>query len=213
MKQIASLLIGVFFVVSCGKNKEEQMLYNYQQENAKALNFNLDDLNFEIKKIEKVADITASDTIKELKKELAGIWTKKPKQSLIDTISFSYLKDVLNDAINKQDTLYKAYQESVMTAIRIGDVAYKYESKRKRDNALDEKLSYQKTLSKVNSLEKYHRQLSKKPDSVLSSKYVASYTQNNPMLGNAKQTFDKVFYTDSKQTRFIKSEPLNPETE
>ena len=206
MKKITLLLIGTVFMVSCGKNKEEQMLYDYQQKNAKVLNFDLKDLNFKIQKIEKVADINASDTLKVLKRELATYWTKNPEQSLIDTLSFKYVKDILNKSITQQDTLYKSYQELVLSAIRRNAFSDKLRYKRERDNAMDEKLSNEKRLIKIKSLEKYYNQLSENQDSILSSKYKATYSQNNPMLGNTKQTFDKIFYTNSAQTEFIKSE-------
>lgn len=208
MKKITLLLIGVTFMVSCGNNKEEQMLYDYQQKNVKALNFDLKDLEYNVQEIEKVTDITAADSIKHLKQELSEFWTKNPEQSLVDTLSFQYVKKVLNESITQQDTLYKLYQESVLTAIRIDDYSYELESKRKRDDAMDEMFSYKKTLSEVESLEKYYNKLSEKPDSILSSKYKAIYSLKNPMLGNTKQTFDKIFYTNSEQTVFVKEEKL-----
>jgi hypothetical protein len=206
MKNITLLLIGATLIVSCGNNKEEQMLYDYQQKNVKTLNFDLKDLDFEIQNIEKISDITAADSIKLLKQELAEYWTKNPEQTLIDTLSFSYVKNVLNESIIQQDTLYKLYQESVLTAIRINDFSYELDSKRKRDKAMDDMLSYKKTLSEVESLEKYFNKLSEKPDLILSSKYKANYSLINPMIGSTKQTFEKEFYTNSTQTEFVKEE-------
>ena len=211
MKKITLLLIGAILITSCGRNKEEQMLYDYQQKNAKALNFDLEDLNFEIKKIEKISDIKASDSLKFLKTELAEYWMKNPEQSLIDTLSFKYVKDVLNKSITQNDTLYKSYQELVLSSIRRSSISSEYKYKRERDKALDNKLSNQKSLLKIESLEKYYNQLSEKPDSILSSKFNANYSQNNPVLGNTKQTFEKIFYTNSEQTEFVKSESNSEE--
>jgi hypothetical protein len=211
MKKITLLLIGTFLIVSCGKNKEEQMLYDYQQKNAKSLNFELEDLDFKIDKVEKVADIKASDSLKVLKEKLAEFWSKNPEQSLIDTLSFNYVKDVLNKSITQQDTLSKSYQELVLSAIRRNDISSEYSYKRERDKAMDEKLSNQKTLVEIKSLEKYYNMLANKPDSILSSKFTAKYSQNNPLLGNTKQTFEKTFYTNSKQTEFMKSESTEKE--
>ncbi|WP_373496782.1 hypothetical protein [Aquiflexum sp.] len=205
MKKITLLLMTVL-IYSCGNNKEEQMLYDYQQKNVKSMNFDLKDLDYKVQEIEKVTDITAADSLKHLKYELAEFWKKNPEQSLVDTLSFQYVKNVLNESITQQDTLYKLYQESVLTAIRIDDYSYELESKRKRDDAMDEMFSYKKTLSDVESLEKYFNKLSEKPDSILSSKYKAIYSLKNPMLGNTKQTFDKIFYTNSEQTAFVKEE-------
>ena len=211
MKKITLLLLVATLIVSCGKNKGEQMLYDYQQNNVKALNFDIEDLNFEIKKVEKVNDIKASDSLKILKKEFADYWKKDAEQSLVDTLSFKYVKSVLNETITQKDTLYKLYQESVLTAIRIDDFSYKIESKRKRDKAMDEMFSYKKTLLEVETLEKYYNKLSEKPDSILSSKYKANYSLKNPMLGNTKQTFEKIYYTNASQTEFTKEEDKNIE--
>jgi hypothetical protein len=206
MKKYILLLLVATLIVSCGKNKREQMLYDYQQQNVKSLNFDLADLDFKIQKIEKVSDIKVADSLKHLKKEFSEYWEKDAEQSLVDTLSFTYVKSVLNEAIAHQDTLYKLYQESVLTAIRLDDYSYRLESKRKRDKAIDEMTSYRKTLGKVESIEKYYNKLSEKPDSILSSKYKAKYSLNNPIMGNAKQTFDKIFYTNASQTEFIKEE-------
>jgi len=211
MKRITLLLIMTALFVSCGKNKGEQMLYDYQQNNVKALNFDLADLDFEIKSVEKVKDITAKDSLGELKKEFAQYWEKDAEQSLVDTLSFKYVKSVLNETITQKDTLYKLYQEAVLTAIRIDDFSYELDSKRKRDDAMDEMFSYKKTLSEVETIEKYYNKLAQKPDSILSTKYKANYSLKNPMLGNTKQTFEKIFYTNSLQTEFIKEEETSKE--
>ncbi len=208
MKKVTLLLIGTILIVSCGKNKEEQMLYDFQQKNAKVLNFDLDDLDFRIISIEKVADIKSSDSMKVLKQKLAEYWMKKPKQTLIDTISFKYVKDVLDKLITQQDTLYKGYQELVMSAIRRGDISSEYKYKRERKKIMKEKLSNQKTLVEIENLEKLYTQLAVNPDSIIASKFKAKYSQKNPLLGNAKQTFEKIFYTNSQQTEFVKSESV-----
>jgi len=193
---------------SCGNNKEEQMLYDYQQKNVKTLNFDLKDLDYNVQEIKKVADITAADSIKHLKQELAEYWTKNPDQSLMDTLSFQYVKTVLNNSISHQDTLQKLYQSAVLTAIKIDDYSYEVESKRKRDRAIDDMFDYKETLSNVEKLEERYNELSKQPEAILSTKYKAIYSLKNPLLGNTKQTFDKFFYTNKAQTRFIKEETI-----
>ena len=153
MKKITLLLIGATILVSCGNSKEEQMLYDYQQKNVKSLNFDLKDLDYNAQKVEKVADITAKDSMKILKKEFAEFWKKNPEQSLVDTLSFQYVKNVLNENITQQDTLQKLYQKAVLTAIKIDDYSYRLESERKRDKAIDEMYDYKETLSKIEKLE------------------------------------------------------------
>lgn len=211
MKKITLLLIGATVLVSCGNSKEEQMLYDYQQKNVKSLNFDLKDLDYNAQKVEKVADITAKDSMKILKKEFAEFWKKNPEQSLVDTLSFQYVKNVLNENITQQDTLQKLYQKAVLTAIKIDDYSYRLESERKRDKAIDEMYDYKETLSKIEKLETRYDDYAKNPDDVLSTKYKALYSLKNPMLRNTKQTFDKYFYTNKTQTEFIKEESTTEE--
>ncbi len=209
MKKVTLLLIiETILIVSCGKNKEEQMLYDYQQKNAKVLNFDLDDLDFKIISVEKVADIKSSDSMKVLKQKLAVYLKREPKQTLIDTLSFKHVKDILDKLITQQDTLYKGYQKLVLSAIRRGDISSEYKYKSERKKIMKEKLSNQKTLVEIENLEKLYTQLAVNPDSILASKFRVKYSQKNPLLGNAKQTFEKIFYTNSQQTEFVKSESV-----
>lgn len=204
---IVSLLALLLY--SCSNSKEEQMLYEFQQKNVGSMNFDLKDLDYKVKKIEKVDDITAKDSMGHLKLELAKYWTKNPEQALVDTISFEYVKNVLNKSIAQQDTLHKLYSESVLTAIRLDNYSYEYESKRKRDNALQERTEYQEMILNVKALEQKYDKLAKEPEAILSAKYKAAYSYNNPMLSNARQTFEKHFYTNREQTKFIKQEAIN----
>ena len=206
MKNIILLLLASTFMVSCGKNKSEQMLYDYQQKNVKALNFVLEDLDFKIIKVEKVIDITATDSIKYLKKKLAEFLTKNPEQALIDTLSFKYMKSALNLGIEVGQNLVEIHQKSVMFGIQYDDYSWEMRSKRERDQAIEQVISYKTTLFEVETLEKYYDKLSKKPDSILSTKYKTNYSLKNPMLGNIKQTFEKIYYTNASQTKFIKEE-------
>lgn len=187
------------------------MLYDYQQKNVKSLNFDLKDLDYKVQEIEKVTDITAANSIRYLKQELAEYWSKNPEQSLVDTLSFKYVKSILNESITQKDTLQKLYQEAVLTTIKIDDYSYELESKRKRDKAIDEMYDYKETLLNVEKLEGRFNELSKQPDAILSTKYKAVYSLKNPMLGNTKQTFDKIFYTNKAQTEFIKAEEIEKE--
>lgn len=204
MKKVLYILILTFIFTSCGKSNGEKMLYDYQQKNAKSMNFDLKDLDFKIEKIEKIANIKASDSAKLLKNDLAELWSENPEQVLIDTLSFGYVKNILSKSIEQNDTLYKLYQESVLKAIKFDDFSWELESKNKRDNALDEKYSLMKTLANVEFIENKFNLYSKKPDSILSVKYFANYSLINPMLSDTKQTFEKFFYTNPTQTEFIK---------
>ena len=210
MKKI-TIILSTVLLFSCGNNKEEQMLYDYQQKNVKSLNFDLKDLDYNAQKVEKVTDITAKDSMKILKREFAEFWKKNPEQSLVDSLSFQYVKNVLNERITQQDTLRKLYQYAVLTAIEIDDYYYRLESERKRDKAINEMYDYIETLSEVEKLETRYNEYGKNPNEILSTKYKANYSFKNPMLGNAKQTFEKYFYTNKGQTEFIKEESTTEE--
>ena len=211
MREVTLLLIGATILVSCGNNKEEQMLYDYQQKNVKSMNFDLKDLDYKVQEIKKVTDITAADSTKHIKQELAEFWTKNPEQSLVDTLSFQYIKSVLNKNITQQDTLLKLYQSAVLTAIKIDNYSYELESKRKRDKAIDDLYKYKETFMDIEKLEGRYNQLSKQPESILSTKYKAIYSLKNPMLGNTKQTFEKTFFTNASQTKFVIEEEIDKE--
>jgi hypothetical protein len=203
------LSLITLFLISCGKSPAEQMLYDYQQKNVGALNFDLNDLDFQIIKIEKVGEVTASDSMAVLKKELAELWKDNPEQSLIDTLSFVYAMEALSGLVNNYERLFELSQEMVLLAIRLDDYADKFEYTRQRDSAIVQMVQYQSELRKISRLEEYYNRLVINPDSVLSVKYRANYALRNPILGNARQVFNKVFYTNQSQTEFIKEETLD----
>jgi|SRR5690625_212001 len=208
MRKLLLLLI-TFTLISCGKSKEELMLYDYQQKNARSLNFDIKDLDFKVLNIEKVKDVKAADSATYFKEQFAKYWQKNPDETLIDTLSFSYVKNILDESIAYKDTLIDLYNERVLNAIRRGDYYQELESERKYDQEMEEKQSLTKTLSEISILEYKYNNLSKNPDSILSTKYRASYSMKNPLLSDIKQTFDAYFYTDNAQERFIKKEDLN----
>src|SRR5690554_2059274 len=63
MKKITLFLLGATFLISCGKSKEEQLIADYAQTMGDAKM----DLNFKMKNLEKVEDITAKDSLEILK--------------------------------------------------------------------------------------------------------------------------------------------------
>lgn len=142
IKKIILLIFGTIFLISCGKSREKQMLYDYQQESFG----DLDNLDLKVQNIDKVGDIKASDSMKVLKRELGDYWTKNPEQTLADTLGFNYVKELLNETIDDKDTMSKLYQKAMITGMEIKNPSYERDAERKRDEALDEKVFYQKTL-------------------------------------------------------------------
>lgn len=184
------------------------MLYEYQQKNVGVLNFDLKDLEFKILTVERVDEVKAADSARYFKKEFAKYWQKNPDETLIDTLSFGYVKNILDKSIEQQDTLIKLYQEGVLVGIKVRDYSYEYESERKRDKAMDEKYSLKETLSEIKMLEYQYNKHASNPDSVLSTKYRARYSMLNPLISDIRQTFDAYFYTDNTQSKFVKEEAV-----
>jgi len=191
MKTITLFLLTIL-TISCGNNKEEQMLYDFQSNNIKEiLNTDLKELDFKINSIEKIGEIKSSDSLLFLKNKLALLWfgddaTEKEK----DTLSYDFVIKELDSSINY-------YNSIILSGIKVGNEFMNYdEYKDKRDNATDAK--YKTMMWKYKAIF-----YSEKPDSILSVKYKANYSIMNPML-NVKQTFDKIYYTDASRMKFIK---------
>lgn len=211
MKNIVLLFLGAILLVSCGKSEGEQMLYDYQQNNVKALNFDLKDLDFKIEQVESIGNVLSIDSANYCKQELAEFWDTDASQTLIDTLSFSYVKSKVEGVIAMQDTLADIYQKSVILAIQLDDYSMESRAKRNRDAAIKKGTEFEFSLLKVERIEEEYNKFSAQPDSVLSTKYRAIYSLKNPMLSNVKQTFDKIFYTNAAQTKFIKEETFEEE--
>lgn len=181
-------------LVSCGKSKGEQMLYDYQQESVKSgLNMNVEDLELEIKEVKEVEQITAADSAKVYKEKLVHLWLgEDANREEADTLTYEYV-------ITELDTLKNRYQEIILANIRADRSYANYEWKEKRDNMID-------AYSDAVFWKMVNDAYLKKPDSVLSVKYQGTYSIKNPLLNNNKQTFDKYFYSDPKNEKFIKEE-------
>lgn len=197
MKKLLLISITTLLLTSCGKSKEEQMLYDYQANNAKeGLNMNVEDLNLEIEEVKKVKEIKASDSIKFYKDKLSVLWNgDDASEKERDTLSYDFV-------ITQLDTLKSRYQQMIILNIKADKAYENYEWESKRDNAID---AYVDAASWKSVNDAYL----KDPDSILSIKYKASYSINNPMLNNAKQSFSKFYYTDASNEEFIKEESID----
>ncbi|WP_145993543.1 hypothetical protein [Tenacibaculum dicentrarchi] len=194
MKKITLLLLTIM-TISCGNNKEEQMLYDYQSKGIKKMfNTNLKELDFKINSVEKVLDIKSSDSLIFFKNKLSILWLgKNADQKKKDTLTFEYV-------IKELDTLVNTYQSIIISNIRLGNKYKNYEYKEKRNKYIDSKVN-------AESWKRKSELYSKNPDSILSNKYKANYSITNPIL-KVKQTFDKFYYTNATQTKFIFEEKI-----
>ncbi|WP_271335285.1 hypothetical protein [Flavobacterium azizsancarii] len=191
MKKI-TLLLGIFLIASCSKSKEEKMLYEYQKAKATSINFNINDLDFNIKSLDKLNDVKAKDSMAFFKNKLIEYYKTTDKEK--ETVSFEYV-------INQLDTLINSYQKLILLRAKGGRSYLNYEDKENRNKFIKEKVY-------VESWKEQYDKYSKNPEVILSSKYKANYTILNPVMNNAKQTFEKFFFTNSSQTKFVEEENI-----
>ncbi|MFH6957760.1 hypothetical protein ACHRV1_10155 [Flavobacterium aquidurense] len=187
-----TLLLGILLIASCGKSKEEKMLYEYQKAKARSINFNIDDLNFNIKSLDKLNDIKAKDSMAFFQNKLVEYYKTTDKEK--EAISFEYV-------ISQLDTLINSYQELILLRAKAGKSYLNYDDKENRNKFIKEKVY-------VENWKEQYDKYKKNPEVVLSSKYKANYTILNPVMNNAKQTFEKFFFTNSSQTQFIGEENI-----
>lgn len=207
MKKQLLIILSASFLISCN-NKEKNMLKEYQQENASALNINIDDLDFKVESIKKIKDITSSDSSKIVKQELVKLWGSEFIDKTKDSITFEYVIKELEKSVDKSQKLYDTSHELVLSSISEGDYIGEYNSKDTRDKASDVLLEFRVLLGQANELNKIYTEYKNDKDKVLSVKYEATYSMKNPMLGNVKQTFHKYFYSDRNNEKFLFDENI-----
>jgi hypothetical protein len=194
MKKVSFLLL-IALTFSCGKDKGSQMLYDYNSDIIKEMfSTNLEELDFKVNSIEKIGEIKSSDSIKILKEKLVLTWfgedaTQKEK----DTLSFEFVT-------NKLESLTDKYQEIILSNISLDEDYKNYEYTEKRDKNILLTVNIRSWKNKFDSY-------SKKPDSILSVKYNATYSLTNPLL-KIKQTHNNIYYTNAEQTKFIELEKV-----
>jgi hypothetical protein len=193
MKKITLLLIATTLILSCTKNKEEQILYEYQKQKLANINFNINDLDFNIESLTKINEIKSKDSMAFFKNKLITYYKTSDKEK--ETITFDYV-------IKQLDTLINSYQELILLRAKAGNSYLNYEDKESRNKFIEEKVH-------VESWKAQYNEYNKNPELILSTKYQAKYTILNPLMGNAKQTFEKYFYTNANQTKFIKETTTN----
>jgi len=204
MKKLVIVIVSVS-LFSCGYNKEEKMLFDYQQENVGSMNFNLKDLNFKIEKIEKVLDITSKDSMQYFKKQYANMWEKDLSEISVDTLTFDYVNNALNEAISMAQKNKDSYKE----LMNITNDSYKlYDYSKEVEKFTNSEYEFKTLLLNFEKIEKSYNDYAVDPEAILSTKYKAQYSLNNPLLGNTKQNFNKFFYTNKSQTAFILDEDI-----
>jgi hypothetical protein len=124
MKKITLLLALSILLISCGKSKEEQMIYDFQNNiSLKKISVDLKDTDFKIISIEKVKNIIANDSLK-IKKKYLKKETIKVIASVESNIEFYKSVGENTDKFNESLKQYKnnnyknTYLESTFNLIQ-----------------------------------------------------------------------------------------------
>lgn len=200
MKKITLLTAFLITLISCGYSPEEQMLFDYlNNASMKTLKVNINDLDFKIISLEKVKDISASDSLEIVQKYFDEKKNKKIGQ--------------FEDEI-KRDEIRIAKNEELIRSINVNDVTKTVQEWVDKDKVNIER--NQKNIELYNGdckgtflepvLVKINNYKSE-PNKILSVKYKANYSMNNPLM-KVKQTFNKYYYSNSENTIFIKEEEI-----
>ncbi len=196
MKKITLLLLGATLMLSCGKSKEEQLIADYAQTLGDAKM----DLNFKMKNLEKVEDITAKDSLEILK----SYFTKKKANKISE----------FQDGINyNKENLDKNTKELAETNPNHSSLVELYE--RYINEAKSEIERYEQNIKLYEgdcqgtflepvliSIKDYE----KRGDEILVSKFKANFTMNNPLLNNTKQEITRTYYLDGDRTKVLSTE-------
>ncbi|WP_347375142.1 hypothetical protein [Aequorivita sp. Q41] len=196
MKKITLLLLGATLMLSCGKSKEEQLIADYAQTLGDAKM----DLNFKMKNLEKVEDITAKDSLEILK----SYFTEKKANKISE----------FQDGINyNKENLDKHTKELAETNPNHSSLVELYE--RYINEAKSEIERYEQNIKLYEgdcqgtflepvliSIKDYE----KRGDEILVSKFKANFTMNNPLLNNTKQEITRTYYLDGDRTKVLSTE-------
>ncbi len=195
------LILAVFFM-SCEKSQEEKLIATHVQTIGDAKM----DLNFDLKNLDKVRDITAKDSLDILKPEFEEKRTEKLSQlnaSLEDSTMIEFYQEQIEKY--KTDPLYS------------GEI-FEGSIERFESSLSEEKESKERTKEIINTYETdckgtflepiYNRinQYEQTPDKILATEYKVNYSIENPMLNNEKQEFDKIFIINGERTKVLFTE-------
>lgn len=195
MIKITPLFLLIFIVLfgSCEKSQEEQLISNYEQTigNAKM------DLNFNLKNLEKIRDITAQDSLDILKPE----FEEKKKAKL----------DELKENMQEEKEMISEYKAELEDAIK--NEPYLVDSRKSnleyRQELLEQTEKYIKLYQTdcqgtflepaYNSIKQYEET----PAKLLATEYDVTYTIENPLLNNEEQEINKKYILNSDRTEVL----------
>lgn len=198
MKNLLFTIGIAALLTSCGYNKQEQMLYDYVNGNVQKL-FNVDvkELNFKVKDIKKVKEITAADSLAILEP-----YFEKEKEKAIKNAK-DRIDELQKEAGHQEYLLttpdYKEYEDLAKVAKQL------IESHKKETELRLKLIEHYNSDCKSTELEplanlinEYKTMGNKK----LSDVYEATYSIKNPLL-KAEQTRTNTYYTNREGTKII----------
>jgi len=195
MKNLYSLYLLILAVlfVSCEKSQEEKLIANYEQTIGDAKM----DLNFNLKNLEKVRDITAQDSLDILK----PTFEKNKKERLErlgaeleeEKIEILRAKAELEDAKENEPYLVETLKSSL-------------EYRQDLLEGSKKSIELFETDCKGTFLEPVHNSIQRyeeTPDKLLATEYNVTYSIENPMLNNTKQEISKTYLLNSDRTKVL----------
>lgn len=190
MKKLLLLLLCLV-VFSCGKSKEEQMHFDYEDQVIRDyLNVSATDLNYKLISLNEVRKIKGSDSalffLNKFRKKYKAAYDFE-----LTPVYFDSLINIYSQGSIACGNLAKLYLESNYS---------KYSENR------DKQVKYKSWSDDVTLLKNNYDNYSKVSDTLISSEYLIKYSIDNPILNNLKQTHEKYYYTDAAGSKFVRSE-------
>jgi|TARA_B110000879_G_C10871778_1_gene393277 hypothetical protein len=186
------LVISTAFIMtllSCGENKEEQMLSNYMNDNTiKTLNISAKDLGFKIINLKKVSEVTAKDSLVLMRNQFGDFAKTISEDSLfISEKEGEKLIYETKKAKTRNKTSKKLQQDIIDLIQEQIDTKKKYAEPRK--------IEFNKMSLRISELEM-------NTNEVLSHKYEVTYSMDMPDT-NVTNTFRGYAYTNFDNTKFV----------
>lgn len=198
MKKTITIFTIAILLISCGKSKEEQMMYDFNKENyLKSLDMNIDNSDFKIISIEKVKDITTKDSLDILQPYFEA--KQKEKLSQLDETLRLYKQSLETSKKGLETAKYPEYKE--LYAKRV--------SRDENDiRKTDSIITIYKNDCKGTFLEKTYADIQNyksNPNTVLTTQYKGTYEIKAP-AGIMTYTYN--YYTNREGTEFVESEKI-----
>ena len=195
-KLIPFLLLSLLFVSCGGYSLEEQMLYDYENKGAQeSLAVELSELDFQILKVEIIDSVIAMDSLT----YFFDVFKLEFEDALPEIDENSYDK-----LIETYDSNYKGYDSLVGVYEKNNDPFGKskvLEFSKQRD-------THKAYRDKVVELKNRFDYFMDMGSNTLAYKFKGTYSLKNPLLNNLVQTHEKLYFTNSDGTKFVKTEEL-----